>query len=189
MIQLFGPEKESTGNSDMMITRDMIVGARITDVYSTHEVKDGLDFSAHFFRTDRGFDFSLPFGGCRWETVQIPSIACIMEDRRTISSYAVNRGWFGRQIFRWETDTVDDVIFRLKQPSIAQVLCEPADAELGFRPPYEATLLMSDGSTLSCTAVAPHGTGGAGLYYRGADESRFDASALDDYFKIPLDEE
>ncbi len=173
----------------MTITRDMIIGAKITDVYSTLEVKDDLDYSAYFFRTDRGFDFSLPYGGSPWKTVQIPSTARLIEDRRTISSFSVLRSWFGRQIFRREPDTVDDVIYRLKQPSIAQVLCDPFDAELGFRPPYEATLIMSDGSTLGCTAIAPHGTGGAGLYYRSASDSSFDASAMDDYFTIPLDQE
>lgn len=172
----------------MTITQDMIIGARITEVYSTREVKDGLDFSAHYFRTDRGFDFTLPYGGCPWKIARIPSTAVLMEDRRTISSFAVHRSWFGRQIFRREPDTVDDLIFRLKQPSIAQVLCESFDAELGFRPPHEATLIMSDGSALSCTAVAPHGTGGAGLYYHSACDSMFDASVLEDYFTIPLDE-
>jgi len=166
----------------MQITHDMIIGARLVQIHQTYSLKDGLDVREHYFTCDRGFSFCLPLAGHEWLTEDIPSDAELMPHRLTTPSFRVKRGWFGLQWFVRQPDVEDDTVDRLTKPHIAQVLCGPFDEEFGY---YESTtILMSDGHRLSCTAVAPHGTGGAGLYYHPPDVRRIER--LTDYFTIPI---
>ena len=169
----------------MQITRDMIVGARILEVYRTFRTADDLDFCEHYFTCDKGFSFRLPQGGVAWETESVPSAAERQQDHVVRSSVAVRRGRLGQMDPIRKPDSQDDIIYRLKQPAVAQVLCGPYVPELGFYEPWDATLLMTDGFRLSCFGVAPHGTGQACLYYRPPDPELI--SRMTDYFCIPVE--
>lgn len=162
----------------------MVIGARIVDVHSVHSTEEGLDHCQCYFTCDRGFTFYLPSGGDIWETTSVPDQAARLEDRVTVSSFAVKHGWFGRMSFQREADTTDDTGYRLKQQAIAQVLCGPLDPDLGFYVPWDTVLVMSDGYRLSCCPVAPHGTGAVGLYYQSPDKKCI--AQMTDYFTIPI---
>lgn len=172
----------------MQITRDMIVGARILEVYQTFRIADGLDFSEHYFTCDRGFSFRLPQGGVAWETESVPAGAERLQDREVRWSFAVRPAGLDRLDFDLipKPDVLDDIIYRLKQSAVAQVLCGPYEPELGFYEPWDATLLMTDGFRLSCVGVAPHGTGAATLYYQPPDAGLI--SRMEDYYCIPVEE-
>jgi len=165
----------------MIITREMIIGARITNVYSTFSVSDDLDFYAYYFLCDGGFSFCLPCGGSEWETESIPDDAKELNDRVTQTSLT----W---RLTRKVT-ILNDRIWRLKQQHITGVFCGPFNPELGFYEPWDTIMVMSDGSLLYSMGVAPHGTGGAGLYYVAPSDSTPSISQMDDYFTIPIEDQ
>lgn len=167
------------------ITREMILGAKITDVWCAAFTKDDLDYATCYFTCDRGFSFCLPCGGTDWNAEPIPSNAKKLEDVKSGESIGFGlsfRGIFGLQGRRM---VLDDSIQRLKQSSVARVLCGPFDAQLGFFDPFETVMVMSDGFCVSCLPVAPHGTGSAGLYYRSMDIDQ--VAKMTDFFDIRVE--
>lgn len=157
----------------------MIIGSRIVEVYSTFEISDGLDVCTYYFTSDRGFIFSMPWADQEWLCESLPDKAKREKDRETITSYDVKKTWWGGERFVRAPDEINDTIWRLKQPTIVGVYWN-----------YERSnslVLMSDGFRLSYNSVAPHGTGGAGLYYQAPNDELPPISKMTDYFQIPLE--
>lgn len=172
----------------MIITRDMILGARITKIYETYDLADGLDTRITYFSCDRGFSFLAPIAGQVWETTEIPPDAKLLPEMQTISSYAVERTWWGGEKWVKKPDKEDDAVLRVTQATITAVLCGAFDPNLGFHYPWDADFLLSNGYRISCNAVAPHGTGSAGVHISPPDATVENVANSVDYFSIPLDD-
>lgn len=172
----------------MIITRDMILGARITKIYETYDLADGLDNKITYFSCDRGFSFLAPSAGQVWEAVEIPAEATALPEKQTISSYAVKRTWLGGEKWVKEPDTEDDAVLRVTQATISAVLCGPFDPNLGCYYPWDADFLLSNGYRISCNPVAPHGTGCAGVHIFPPDAAVDNVANGVDYFSIPLND-
>jgi len=148
------------------IQKSDIVGARIIDIRETYELTDGgLDNRQIYFTVDRGFTFITPIAGLRWTTVELPDNAKRLPDESVSEQFAVKRGWFGRPRWKRLPSTKVDTIGQIKQRRISGVYCSPFDEKLGFHYPDDGIIVFDDGAQASNTIVAPHGTGGAGLYF------------------------
>ena len=171
----------------MTITRDMILGARLTEIRQTYKLVDGLDERQTYFTCDRGFSFMLPVAGQLWQAIEIPAEASHLPERQTISSFLVKRTWWGGERFIKEPDTEDESVFSITQAIIVAVQCGPFDIGLGFHYPWDAELVLNNGYRVSCNVVAPHGTGSAGLHILPPDIKADDSKDMVDYFEIPLE--
>ena len=171
------------------IQKSDIIGARIVDIHETYEVNDGgLDCRQIYFTADRGFTFMTPTAGIRWTSLELPKHAKRLPDELENHELSVKRGWFGRLRFTRLPSTKVDIVGQIKKRRISGVYCGLFDEKLGFHYPDEGTIVFDDGSQASNTVVAPHGTGGAGLYFFPADSGRCTPlGRLVDYFNIPLE--
>jgi hypothetical protein len=168
------------------ITRSDIVGARITEIYSTFEDRDGYFCTVIYFTVDRGFTFILPVPGFRWHTAEVPSSAERLPDESQPRSYRIEGS--GRPLrFISEETVADDTIKRIKQRTIAGVYCRKMDPELGFHPPDDALLVFDDGSRAYCVTLGPHGVSDTGLHYQTDVRELPPAADLVDFFDVPLD--
>jgi hypothetical protein len=168
-----------------LITKFEIIGSRITEVHATFEDLNGCDCSTIFFTVDRGFSFALPEPGHPWKTAELPPSAERLSDQSSSESYKVEGSWPSMQ-FIPESSSVVDIIKRIKQRRIAGVFCQKMDQDLGFYEPDASLLLFDDGSQAFCVTVAPHGTGGTGLFYRTVDDL-LKLDDLVDFFQVPLE--
>ncbi|HEX2851802.1 MAG TPA: hypothetical protein VHO24_01095 [Opitutaceae bacterium] len=173
------------------ILKTDIMGARIVEIHETFEITEGgLDCRQIYFTTDRGFTFVTPFAGVRWTEVALPPNATLLPDEVVSDEFAVSKGWFGLSRFTRLPSTRTEVVRQIKQRLIAGVYCGPFDVNLGFHYPTDGTIVFSDGAQLSNNVVAPHGTGGAGLYFAlaGSDQAT-PAECMVDFFTIPVTDE
>ena len=124
------------------ITRSDIVGARVVDVFEKHKLNEGLDFTLTYYIVDRGFCFTIPFPGARWEMIALP-----------------------RDVERVEGKMVDEICKR----KIAGV-CVSKPAESGAKDPREVRVELDDGSWFYDLPVAPQGLGWTGARYFPPDK-------------------
>jgi hypothetical protein len=166
-----------------------IIGARIVDIHEAYKLSaGGLDMRQIYFTVDRGFTFITPIAGLRWTSVELPNNAKRLPDEFVNDKFAVKRGWFERWRFTRLSSTKVDTVGQIKQLRISGVYCAPFDEKLGFHYPDDGIIIFDDGSQASNTVVAPHGTGGAGLYFFSAESGRCTPlEQLVDYFTIPLE--
>jgi hypothetical protein len=143
-----------------LIKKADIIGSRIIAINQTHEIDDGgNDCCQVYFSADRGFTFTTPFVGVPWQTSDVPGTAQP----------------FGMRLF----SAAKRFVRQLRKRTIAGVYCCPEE-------PDSALLVLDDGSQLYNNVVAPHGTGGAGLYYRKPGKAR-PLDQMVDFFDVPLD--
>ncbi len=173
------------------IQKGDIVGTRIVQIHETYKLSNGwLDCRQIYFTVDRGFTFITPSAGIRWTSLELPHDARQLPDEFVSDEFAVKRGWFGRLRSSRLPSTTIDIVRQIKQRRISGVYCGPFDEKLGFHYPDDGTIVFDDGSQASNTVVAPHGTGGAGLYFFPAGSDRCKRrEQLVDYFSIPLEGE
>ena len=158
------------------------------DVHETYEIRDGLDNRVIYFTADRGFTFMVPSAGRAWTAVELPSKAQRLPDESVQEAFAVKPGWFGRTRLARLPSTTVDIVRQIKQRPISGVYCGPFDKSLDFYYPDDGTLVFEDGAQASNTMVAPHGTGGAGLYFFPAGSPRCARiHQMVDYFTIPVE--
>lgn len=171
------------------ITREMIKGAQIVDLHEKYELSDdGLDTRIIYFTTDRDFTFTTPFAGAQWETCDVPDDAKQLEDEVIRYSYKVVRRFLRKPRFVEEPLKVIDTVKRIKTRRIAGVYCGTYVESLGFHYPMDGVIVFEDGSQAANNMVAPHGTGGAGLYFHEPEDAP-SLSNMVDYFTIPIDQE
>ena len=170
------------------IQRADITGARIVSLHETYELlQGGLDCRQIYFTVDRGFTFLLPYAGRRWAPTEVPSSGKRLPCDQALA--AILKRFRGPRPHREPTST-SEIVWLIKQRRIAGVYCAPFDKELGFHYPDDGTIVFDDGSQLSNTVVAPHGTGAARLYFFLSGSVRCTPEAqLVDYFTIPLENE
>lgn len=66
---------QTVNQQDTLITREAILGARITGIYMEC-VHDGcLEYCHSYFTTDRGITFTFPHPAAEWHTLAIPATA------------------------------------------------------------------------------------------------------------------
>ncbi|HEY1049468.1 MAG TPA: hypothetical protein VGE39_06925 [Prosthecobacter sp.] len=164
------------------ITREMILGARITDVWCVSSTQEDLVFAECYFTCDRGFSFCLPCGGAEWNVASLPPGAEKFADVVTTQAFGFGPSFLGLFGLQRRRVMLDDRIQKLKQATISRVLCGPLDPELGFFDPFETILMLSDGFCISSLPVSPRGTGSAGVAYRLEDASRI--ARMTDFFDI-----
>lgn len=145
-----------------------IVGARIVAISYTYQVTEsGLDERPIYFTVDRGFSFLMPFVGAQWQTTEIPEGA---------KPFVPPGGWLARILKSPERKILEQI----GKSAIAGVFGDPTR-------PDETVILLDDGSRISNTMVAPHGTGAAGLYYFSRFEKGSSLDQMKDLFDLPLD--
>ena len=69
----------------MEITKDLILGSKITDVFTHHSELDGYPTCEAYFTNSNGITFSLPSAGYAWETTKIHPEAKKLEDLEGIA--------------------------------------------------------------------------------------------------------
>jgi hypothetical protein len=172
------------------IQKEDIIGARIVDIHETYELSDGCDTQVIYFTVNRGFTFVTPIAGIKWTTIELPPNAKRLLDESVSDHFAVKRRWFGGMRLTRLPSIRDDRVKQIKQRLISGVYCGPFNKSLNFYYPDDGTIVFDDGSQASNTVVAPHGAGGAGLYFFPAGSEQ--CAPLDrmiDYFTIPLEKE
>ena len=171
----------------MTITRELIEGAKIVDMHQTYHLSEsGLDTRIIYFTTDRGFTFTVPFAGAKWESCEVPDEAERMEGGSVSSPIKVIQ-----RLFRWlrffeGPPSVIEMVGQIKRRTIAAVLCGPYDESREFHDPPIGALVLDNGSIVINNVVAPHGTGAAGLYLQKPSDAS-DTCGMVDFFTIPLD--
>ena len=166
----------------MKITKDLIVGSKITDVFTYHSEYDGYPTCEAFFTNDKGITFSLPNAGYEWETTEVHPQAEKLEDTTTYNSFKRVKKWFFFSTWVEEEPQINDDIKKIKSLKIDAVLNPKMDEELKFYPPSEVILKFEDQSFLSLLPLAPEGIG-AGLGYHEKIEDEEDYV---DFFDIPV---
>jgi hypothetical protein len=72
-----------------IITKQDIVGARITEVYSTFEDLEGCDRTVIYFTVDRGFSFTIPNLGGEWRRSEVPPTAERLPDQHVWKTFKI----------------------------------------------------------------------------------------------------
>jgi len=150
------------------ILKSEITGARIVEISYTYKITDtGLDECLMYFTVDRGFSFLMPFVGSQWETSEVPDDA---------KPFVRPSGWFGR--FRKNQERA--ILDQIRMGRISGVFGD-------IDHPDDTVIVLDDGSHISNTMVAPHGTGSAGIYYLRRSEQTASIDHMKDIFEVPLD--
>jgi len=143
-----------------LIKKVDLIGAQMVAIHYTLEITDdGLDTCQFYFTVDQGFTFSMPFVGEPWETVLIP---------REAKPY--DGGVFS---------PTRRIVNQIRKQRIAGVYCRPVD-------PDSVVVFLDNDAQISVNYVAPHGTGGAGLYFYSPDKASTPKSQMVDFFDVPL---
>ena len=161
-----------------------IHGARIVDIYSHHECREGMNFSFVYFRLDTGLSVQMPLAGYEWVECEIPTSAEKMDDEYWEEFYAVSKGWFGRTKFKKEPSKKIDIVLRIKKQKIQGVYFEKPDYEDYFFEPDEGFILLEDGSQVWVNSVAPEGIS-TGLSFQEKEQA--DDRELISFFDIPIE--
>jgi hypothetical protein len=168
----------------MIIRKENILGARISDIHSTHEVIKGYNVSTIYFTVDRGFSFTLPWAGHEWTTTDLPIDAARIPDEYCEDSFRVKYSWFKRIKFIREPSKKVDIVKRIKGRSIMGIFCYKKEGHDLYEPDG-SFLLLNDGSKVYCKSVAPQGIS-VGLFFEIKEEVQKVENAVD-FFDVPLE--
>jgi len=167
------------------ITREHIVGAKVTAIHMT-SVDDGeYRDTATYFTIDRGLTFMLPCPGLEWSACELPEGAEELPDETLNPVFAVKRGWFGKLRFVEEPPQKIEVVRKIKERTIVGVFCHRVDSD-GVYFPDAAFLQFDDGSRAFCVSSAPEGIAG-GLFHRPPEPDQQPQDFIS-IFDVPLEQ-